>query len=87
MRQNRKISAAPPITPCLACGKPTRRDGYCRTKGCPNRVPESIIAPAREQALADMRDLLAHSSTRRGTTMDPIIWADSPEDVDERGKR
>lgn len=54
-------TAAPMTThPCPVpdCRHLTRPDGYCRRRGCPNQVPDDIIRPAREAALAQMRALL-----------------------------
>ena len=73
--------------PCPACNKRTRADGYCRTVGCPNQVPDALIAPAREAALAEMREIIRaarrHRTTRaeREHPMNLIPEADSPEDV------
>lgn len=61
-----RITAAPMHShPCPACGRRTRHDGYCRTAQCPNRVPDDLIRPVREQALADMRATLAAARARR----------------------
>lgn len=65
MPQQTRITGATFRTRCLACDRWTRDDGYCRTPGCQNRVPDSIVAPAREAALAEMRALLHHDRTDR----------------------
>lgn len=71
MHPNNRKTSAPMLThPCPACGRLTRQDGYCRTRNCPNRVPDELVAPAREQALADMRAALARSPYTRKETPD-----------------
>ena len=69
MPHNTRITAAPMLThPCPACNRPTRSDGYCRTRTCPNQVPDYLVAPAREAALAHWRDLRAAAQNRQDTT-------------------
>lgn len=61
-----KARSAPMIThPCPVpdCGKPTRPDGHCRRRGCPNRFPDPT--EAREAALAEMRAILRHRKVHR----------------------
>lgn len=61
-----RITASPMTThPCPACGRMTRTDGYCRTNRCPNQVPDELIAPAREQALAEMRETIRTARQNR----------------------
>lgn len=61
-----RITASPMTThPCPACGRMTRTDGYCRKITCPNRVPDEMIRPAREQALAEMRETIATARQNR----------------------
>ncbi|WP_157975808.1 hypothetical protein [Brachybacterium sp. YJGR34] len=48
--------------PVPGCTYLTRPDGHCRRLGCPNRVPDDIIRPARDAALAHWRDLRAHTT-------------------------
>lgn len=71
MPHKTRITSARMIThPCPACGRMTRSDGHCRTKECPNRVPDDLINAAREQALADMRAAIARSPYTRKETPD-----------------
>lgn len=66
MPHKTRITASPMRThPCPACGRMTRSDGYCRTITCPNRVPDDLIRPAREQALAEMREIIATARQNR----------------------
>lgn len=66
MPHKTRITASPMSThPCPACGRMTRSDGYCRTRQCPNQVPDDLIAPAREQALADMRETIRTARQNR----------------------
>lgn len=59
-------SSAPMTThPCPACGYLTREDGHCRTRRCPNRVPDYLIRPARETALAEMRETIRTARQNR----------------------
>ena len=61
-----RITSSPMLThPCPACHRLTRADGYCRTPHCPNRVPDDLIAPAREQALAEMRETIRTARQNR----------------------
>lgn len=63
-----KITSAPMLShacPVPGCNRPTRPDGYCRRRGCPNEVPDDIIRPAREAALAEMRHMLATARRNR----------------------
>lgn len=69
MHPNTRKTSAPMTThPCPACQRRTRPDGHCRTKDCPNRVPDDLINAAREQALADMRAAIARSPYRKEPT-------------------
>ena len=66
MPYSTKITSSPMVThPCPACGRMTRSDGYCRTNRCPNRVPDDLIRPAREQALAEMRETIRTARQNR----------------------
>ena len=71
MPHKTRITASPMTThPCPACGRMTRTDGYCRTITCPNRVPDDLVAPAREAALAHWRDLRAAAQNRKDRSHD-----------------
>lgn len=60
MPWNSPIKRASSAYPCLSCNRPIYRDdGHCRTWNCPNRVPDDLIRPAREAALAHWHDLRA----------------------------
>lgn len=66
MPHKTRLTASPMIThPCPACGRMTRSDGYCRTSSCPNRVPDHLVALAREQALAEMRETIRTARQKR----------------------
>lgn len=65
MPQHSRITPAGGTYPCAACGRPIYRDdGHCRTVTCPNRVPDDLIKPARDAALAQWRELRAASRKR-----------------------
>lgn len=66
MPWNSPIKRSGSAYPCLSCNRPIYRDdGHCRTAHCPNRVPDDLIAPAREQALAEMRETIATARQNR----------------------
>lgn len=68
---NTRKSAAALVTPCLACNRPTRMDGHCRTRGCPNRFPDP--AEAREAALMAARRVAEETRARHAIDRTPIL--------------
>ena len=71
MPWNTRLTSSPMNThTCPACHRQTIRDGktgagHCRTWNCPNRLPDELIRPAREQALAEMRETIATARQNR----------------------
>lgn len=65
MPWNTRLTSAPMRShPCPQCHRTTIPDGHtgaghCHTWNCPNKIPDDLIRPAREAALAHWRDLRA----------------------------
>lgn len=78
---NTRQTAAPLVTPCLACGRPTRLDGHCRTARCPNRFPDP--AAARAEAVALARRLAQRPPVHTTDDRAPIAaTTDQAEEID-----